>query len=88
MNDKLIKDIAISESGLIFNPVTGESYSVNPQGIGILNKLREGSSLSEIKDLLVSEYEVEPETAERDTLDFLNLLRQFKLTTTHGSQEA
>ncbi len=27
------KDIAISDSGFVFDPTTGESYSVNPIGV-------------------------------------------------------
>lgn len=86
MSHQLLKDIAISESGLIFNPVTGESFSVNPTGIGILNHLREGKSPREINNLLVEEYNVDADTAERDVLDFLNLLKHFQITTAHDRQ--
>jgi len=38
-----IKDnIAVSASGLIFNPDTGESFTVNPMGAEIISKLKEG----------------------------------------------
>jgi hypothetical protein len=80
MNEILRKDIAISESGLIFNPITGESFSVNPMGIGIMNHLREGKSIEEIKEYLVKEFEVDNDTAERDVLDFMNLLKYFQIT--------
>jgi hypothetical protein len=39
---KLRKDVAVSEAGLVFNPTTGESFSVNPIGVEILNLMREG----------------------------------------------
>ena len=38
---KLRKNVAVSEAGLLFNPVNGESYSLNPIGVDILNLIRE-----------------------------------------------
>ncbi len=80
MSNSLNKNIAVSSAGLLFNPVNGESFSVNPIGISILNYLHKGKSSSEICNLLVEEFNVEPETAERDLLDFVNLLRHYQLT--------
>ena len=31
------KDIAISDTGFVFDPVTGESFSLNPIGVEILS---------------------------------------------------
>ena len=39
---KLKKNIAISDSGFLFNPSTGDSYSVNPIGTEIIELLKEG----------------------------------------------
>jgi len=79
MDPSLLKDIAYSDNGFLFNPVTGESFTVNPVGVGILNSLREGKSFQQICDHLASEFQVEPETAERDLLDFINLLKHYQL---------
>jgi hypothetical protein len=79
MNDKLLKDIAISESGLVFNPVTGESFSVNPSGVEIIQLLRKGKTITEIKKILSADYDVDINTAERDVLDFFNLLKHFRI---------
>ena len=39
---KIKKNVAISESGYIFNPSTGDSFTVNPIGIEIFNMIKAG----------------------------------------------
>jgi hypothetical protein len=68
MDPKLLRDIAFSDTGFLFNPITGESFTVNPIGVGVLNHLREGKSFQEICDSLVTDFQVEHETAERDVI--------------------
>lgn len=86
MSEKLSKDIAISDSGLVFNPLTGESFYTNPVGICIINYLKEGRSIQDIGLLLVEEFNVEFETVERDILDFLTLLKHFQLISLNSSK--
>ena len=74
MNEKL-KRIAVNENGFIFDPQTGISYTTNSTGMEILKKLRETNNTDEIRDHLVKEFEVSKEEAERDIIDFLELLK-------------
>jgi hypothetical protein len=37
---RIRKNIAISENGFIFNPLTGDSFSVNETGIFIIQKTK------------------------------------------------
>lgn len=67
--------LAINDEGFIFDPETGNSYTVNEVGLFILKQLKEGKSESEILDALVENYEVEREEAEKDLIDFLEQLR-------------
>lgn len=76
---KLKRKIAVSESGFLFDPTTGESYSLNEVGLEILNLLKEGRSDSDIVDHVTSKYEVNPEEFEKYYLDFAGMLRQFNL---------
>lgn len=76
---RLKRNIAVSESGFIFDPSTGESYSLNSQGVEILTLLKEYKSTSEITDYFVNEYEVDREDFERYLVDFTGMLKQFKL---------
>jgi hypothetical protein len=80
MEPLLLKDIAFSDTGFLFNPITGESFTVNPIGVEVLNHMREGKSFREICDSLVENFEVEHEIAERDVLEFMNLLKHHQLS--------
>lgn len=76
---KLKNNIATSETGFIFNPGTGDSYSTNPIGNEILNFLKSGLSAEEIKEKLMANYEVEPMQLNRDWEDFLLQLKEANL---------
>jgi len=69
----------MSKEGFIFDPETGNSYTVNQTGLFILELLKEGKSQDEIVDALTKEFEVSPEEAQRDLIDFLEQLRLFGL---------
>ncbi len=72
-------NIAVSSSGFIFNPDTGESFTVNPLGASIISYLKDGKSVSEITGELQNKYEIDPNTLEKDTEDFVGLLKNFSL---------
>lgn len=74
------KNIAVSENGFIFNPLTGDSFSVNHTGVFILRKMKEGDSNEDIMKALQEEYELDTYTAEKDLYDFLSLLKSYQLT--------
>ncbi|MFH1074051.1 MAG: PqqD family protein [Candidatus Firestonebacteria bacterium] len=74
MNEKL-KRVAMNENGFIFDPQTGISYTANSTGIEILKKLKETNNIDKIRDRLAQEFEVSKEEAERDIIDFLELLK-------------
>lgn len=75
----LNKNIAISESGFIFNPMTGDSFSANPVGRDILQWLREEKSTEEIVLQLQQKYKVEAAVAEKDLYDFMLMLKTYQL---------
>lgn len=85
---KLNKNIAISDSGFLFNPATGESFSVNPIGLQIIALLREGKSEAEIGKVITLEYNTEIQQVERDLHDFMHMLRQLQLIDTNGKENA
>ncbi len=76
---KINKNIALSESGFVFNPSTGESFSVNPIGIEIFNSLKEEQSFEEISKTVLSKYNTDEDTFEKDFNDFVQLLNNFQL---------
>lgn len=77
---KVRKNIAISDSGFLFNPSNGDSYSVNPIGQEIIQMLQEGKSEEEIMAQILEEYMIDKTTVEKDLYDFLNMLKSNKLT--------
>jgi len=76
---KLKKNIAISESGFVFNPNTGDSFSVNPIGSLILGLLQDGKSERSIKGAIAKAYEVGNDQLEEDFYDFTSHLKQLNL---------
>jgi hypothetical protein len=76
---KLKKNIASSEAGLIFNPGTGDSFSVNNIGAEILAMLKQSNSPQEILGHLSSKYDVEKNQLEKDMDDFVSQLNDYNL---------
>jgi hypothetical protein len=77
---KILKELAISDTGFIFNPTTGESFSVNELGLFILEKLKKGEEQNTILSRIIEEYEVEKIEAEKDLTDFLNMIKFYNLS--------
>ena len=76
---KLKKNIALSESGFIFDPSTGDSYSVNQTGSKIIEYLKEGISEDQIIDKLKDTFDSDEEQIRKDMDDFLQHLKQLKM---------
>lgn len=76
---KLNKNLAISETGFIYHPVTGEAFKVNDTGKEILQMMQEELSEIEIKERFVNEYEVDEVTFERYLVDFIGMLKQYQI---------
>ncbi|NPA13166.1 MAG: HPr-rel-A system PqqD family peptide chaperone [Aquificae bacterium] len=74
-----LSQLAINDEGFVFDPITGESFTVNQTGLFILKLLKEGKTPEEIVSQLVENFEVSPETAERDVVDFIEKLRSYRL---------
>jgi hypothetical protein len=76
---KLKKNIATSESGFVFNPSSGDSFSLNSIGAEILLQMKENKSSEEIKKDILNRYEVDKSLLERDWDDFMAQLRDNNL---------
>jgi hypothetical protein len=76
---KIRKNLAISDTGFMFDPSTGNSFSANPTGLAILQLLKSEKSEDAIVDSITEEFEVDRMQAERDVRDFLMLLQKFRL---------
>ena len=76
---KLKKNIATSESGFVFNPSSGDSFSLNTIGAEILLQMKESKSTEEIKKDILNRYDVDKSLLERDWDDFMSQLRDNNL---------
>lgn len=77
---KINKNLAISDSGFVFNPSTGDSFSTNPIGLEIIKLLKEGKDMKEVKAFLLREYNTDETTLEKDCYDFESMLGKLKIT--------
>lgn len=76
---KLKNNIAISDSGFLLNPTTGESFTLNPMGVIIVKMMNEQKSYDEIELKIMEEYDVSRSTFDKDYQDFLGVLQQNNL---------
>jgi hypothetical protein len=76
---KIKNNIAVSASGLVFNPDTGESFTVNPMGAEIISYLKEGEEKETIELKVLEKYNVEQSSFEKDFEDFTVLLQTYSL---------
>ncbi|MDA3894238.1 MAG: PqqD family protein [Salinivirgaceae bacterium] len=76
---KLKTNIAISEKGFMFDPSTGDSYTVNAIGLEILGMIQQGKVFVEISDMITAKYDVEPSSFEQYFFDFIAVLKQMQL---------
>lgn len=76
---KLKKNIATSEAGFIFNPGTGDSFSVNNMGTEILSMLKENKSQDDVIASISDRYEVDMSQLEKDLEDFISQLYGYNL---------
>ena len=76
---KLRKNIATSEAGFIFNPGTGDSFSVNITGAEILSLLKENRTQEEIVEYISSRFDIDRTQFEKDLDDYLSQLQIYNL---------
>ncbi len=81
MNTERLSNLAISDTGFIFDPATGQSYSTNAVGIDIIHHLKSGKDPQQILDVMMETYdhEVSGNDLEGDIADFMNELKNYSL---------
>jgi len=67
--------LALSDSGFVFDPVSGRSYSVNATGLALLRLLQKPTGLAEVVAALQARFEGDAATLERDVIEFASVLR-------------
>ncbi len=72
-----LKDIAASDSGFIFDPFTGLTFTVNATARHILDGLKDGQDRATIVATLAEAFDtIDTDDLERDLREFMLLLRE------------
>jgi hypothetical protein len=79
MNVRIKSNVAVSDSGFVFDPSTGDSYSVNPIGVEIIQLLKEKSSTDDVLKSILERYETDEKTIDKDLFEFIQLLLNLQL---------
>jgi hypothetical protein len=79
MTHRLKPGLRISDQGMVFDPSTGESFTLNPTGLAILKLMMDGADESGIFDIMSNDYELNQTEFERYFLDFISVLKSFQL---------
>ncbi len=69
-----LRELAISDHGMIFDPSTGYIFTSNDVSVTIIKALKEGKDNEEIKRLIVNKFDIDEETVEKDLFDFMHQL--------------
>lgn len=73
-----LRVLAISDSGFVFDPRTGHSYSMNPTGLAALQALRAGADVATVAARLRDEFDGGV-AVDDDVEGFVELLRELGL---------
>lgn len=84
---KIKRNIALSDSGFVFNPTTGDSFSTNPIGLEIIKMLKEGQTAEDVKKHVLKNYMTDEVSFEKDYYDFVNMLVKLQLVDGHENEE-
>jgi hypothetical protein len=79
---KIRNNIALSESGFIFNPNTGESFTLNPTGQQLFGLIRDGKDYKAIRKYFFDNYDTEDSIFEKDFEDFLHMMTSYQMMET------
>lgn len=76
---KIKENIAISETGFVFNPNTGDSFTLNETARKVIALINEGKTIEQTAKVLKETFDVDDTTLERYLFDFVYDLRINKL---------
>ncbi len=78
--EKRLKDLAVSDSGFLFDPYSGSTYTVNQTGRVIFEGLKAGCGREQIVADLEKTFNTTAEDdLQRDLDEFVHMLRQSDL---------
>lgn len=73
---KQLTDIAVSDTGFVFDPSSGQTFLLNKTGLRIVRMLQEGISVDETSEKLEAEFEITRTDAVEDVKEFVTLMKE------------
>ena len=71
-----IHRLVLGESGFVFDPMSGKSFTVNSTGLILLRHFQKESNVRDVKADLLKMFDADPITLDRDIMEFSSLLRE------------
>ncbi len=72
----VLNRLALNDSGFVFDPVNGRSFTANDEGLFILRFLQQSSDVAALQVEITRSFDVDPATAERDITEFAGQMRK------------
>jgi hypothetical protein len=72
-------NLAVSDSGFLFMPSTGETFTLNMPGREIFRMIQSGKEQDELISFITEDYDVDSVSAEKDLNDFIAQLKNYNL---------
>lgn len=73
----VLRQLALSDSGFLFDPRSGQSYSLNPSAVEALEMFRMGLSVRQAAEELAKTYQTGPEQAESSLESFVQQIGRY-----------
>jgi hypothetical protein len=73
----IARRLALSESGFVFDPVSGQSFTVNEAGLAVLRLAQVEEDVAKLLSKLAEQFDATAEEIKRDALDFAERLKDF-----------
>jgi len=74
---EILQRLALNDSGFVFDPVNGRSFSANAVGLYILRFLQHNDDVEALMACIDQDFNVNPSDVQRDVTEFSGQLRKF-----------
>jgi PqqD family protein of HPr-rel-A system len=83
-----LRELAISDSGFVFDPRTGATFTLNATGLAIVLALRDGVSIDAVAGRVRDRFVEVPSSIEDDVIDFVRALEHHGILPSSATAEA
>ena len=73
----ILKRLALSESGFVFDPSSGQSFTVNEAGLAVLRLAQQENDIEILVTKLSEQFDADAAEIKRDVQDFATRLKSY-----------